>query len=445
MMADGDVDALESKIFQTMLTGYGHDNASFKPFYQSIKVKNIKTFSASVLKPKLIYSNVASGHDSDEKGVRFNRDNSFQEDAADAGDKLGTAASKGPTISHVLPGQEGAHAGNRTMQDNINKVAQGFGDEDRVHQVQENALADQNIQGVPSAGVEANIQSIDDHAPPPAAAGPVLQSAGANGSGPILLNTDAAPTNKALIDEAQNSAKVIGQPSHTLKNNVAQLPHPGLADRNLPLASKPEGSHSVKLASVGGVDNAIKLASTGALDNAIKLAAPANEDHLENLPSTQGGVNVQAAPDAALTTNRQALPSQPAGTNRQATPTATAGLNRQAIDADLMRSNRAHAPIQTVGTHRAKLPDAAATRPSPTIAKHPGAAPGQSLTHTQTAAQKANRLQLLSQNVSQLRLRLDQLAGLNHDVLAAAQQASGGPCINCGNPKCLFTHHIKTG
>ena len=58
MMADGDVDALESKIFQNMLTGYGHDSASFKPFYQSIKVKNIKTFSASVLKPKLIFSNV---------------------------------------------------------------------------------------------------------------------------------------------------------------------------------------------------------------------------------------------------------------------------------------------------------------------------------------------------------------------------------------------------
>ena len=101
-----DVDALESKIFQTMLTGYGHDSTSFKPYYQSIKVKNIKTFSASVLKPKLIYSNVASGHESDEKGVRFNRDNSFQEDAADAGDKLGTAAPK----DHRLPIERKAEA-----------------------------------------------------------------------------------------------------------------------------------------------------------------------------------------------------------------------------------------------------------------------------------------------------------------------------------------------
>jgi hypothetical protein len=35
------------------------------------------------------------------------------------------------------------------------------------------------------------------------------------------------------------------------------------------------------------------------------------------------------------------------------------------------------------------------------------------------------------------------LAGLNNEVLAAAQQAAGGPCINCGNPQCLFTHHLK--
>jgi uncharacterized tellurite resistance protein B-like protein len=143
MMSDGDVDALESKIFQTMLTGDGHDSTSFKPFYQSIKVKNIKTFSASVLKPKLIYSNVASGQD--EKGVRFNRDNSFQEDAAKAGGMAEAPTPKGPVLSHVLPGQEGAHVGNRTMQDNIDKVSQVFGDEDRIHQVQENALADQNI------------------------------------------------------------------------------------------------------------------------------------------------------------------------------------------------------------------------------------------------------------------------------------------------------------
>ena len=173
MMADGDVDALESKIFQNMLTGYGHDSASFKPFYQSIKVKNIKTFSASVLKPKLIFSNVASGKDQDEKGVRFNRDKSFQEDAAQAGDKLGNVSDKGPVISNVLPGLEGAYVGNRTMQDNIDKVSQVFGDEDQVQQVQDNALADQNILKPTSSGIDDNIQTVDGHAPSPALGGPV--------------------------------------------------------------------------------------------------------------------------------------------------------------------------------------------------------------------------------------------------------------------------------
>jgi len=444
MMADGDVDALESKIFQTMLTGYGHDSASFKPFYQSIKVKNIKTFSASVLKPKLIYSNVASSNESDEKGVRFNRDQSFQEDAAQAGDKPGSASPKGPVISNVLPGQEGAHAGNRTMQDNIEKVSKGFGDEDRIHQVQENALAAQTILGPKSTGIAANIQSVDDHAPPPAVSGPVLHAASANGSSPILLNTDAGPSNKALTDKAQNSANVIGLPSQTLNDNAATLPNQGLADRNLPLETSTESANQVKLASAGVGDNAIKLAATGAGDNANKLAVPANEDHLEKLPSAQGVVNIQAAPDSAQITHRQALPNKPVGVNQQATPSPVAALNRQTVPQDLQSTNRADAPIQTIGTHRAKLPDTSVARANPSIAKRPTAPAGASLTAARSVAQKTNRLKQLSENVSQLRLRLDQLAGLNNEVLAAAQKAAGGACNHCGNPQCLFTHHIKT-
>ena len=456
MMADGDVDALESKIFQTMLTGYGHDSASFKPFYQSIKVKNIKTFSASVLKPKLIFSNVASGKDQDEKGVRFNRDKSFQEDAAQAGDKLGNVSDKGPVISNVLPGLEGAYVGNRTMQDNIDKVSQVFGDEDRIHQVQENALADQSILGLKSSGIDDNIQSVDGHAPSPALGGPVLQAAVARGSGPSLSNTNATQAAQPLPTPAQAGTNVIGLPNHSLGDNKAKLPNQAVADRNLPLETSIEGANQVKLAPAGASDNAIKLAASGVLDNAIKLAAtsggdnaiqlvaPANEDHLEKMPAAQGVVNVQALPDTAQNTNRQALPNKPVGANLQAVPSPAAALNRQAAPQDLQSTNRADSPIQTIGTHRAKLPDTSVTRASVSIAKSPTAPAGPNLTAARAVVQKANRLKQLSEHVVQLRLRLDQLAGLNHEVLAAAQQAAGGPCTHCGNPQCLFTHHIKT-
>ena len=454
MMSDGDVDALESKIFQTMLTGYGHDSTSFKPFYQSIKVKNIKTFSASVLKPKLIYSNVASGQD--EKGVRFNRDNSFQEDAAKAGGMAEAPTPKGPVISNVLPGQEGAHAGNRTMQDNIDKVSQVFGDEDRIHQVQENALADQNILKPTSSGIGDNVQTVDGHAPSPALGGPVLEAAVARGSGPSLSNTDATQAAQPFPTQGQASTNVIGLPNHSFGDNKAKLPNQALADRNLSLETSIEGANQVKLAPAGASDNAIKLAASGVLDNAIKLAATsggdnaiqlvahANEDHLEKMPAAQGVVNVQALPDTAQNTNRQALPNKPVGANLQAVPSPAAALNRQAAPQDLQSTNRADAPIQTIGTHRAKLPDTSVTRASVSIAKSPATPPGQNLNAARAVVQKANRLKQLSEHVIQLRLRLDQLAGLNHEVLAAAQQAAGGPCTHCGNPQCLFTHHIKT-
>ena len=432
MMADGDVDALESKIFQNMLTGYGHDSASFKPFYQSIKIKNIKTFSASVLKPKLIFSNVASGKDQDEKGVRFNRDQSFQEDAAQAGDKLGTVSGKGPVISNVLPGLEGAHVGNRTMQDNIDKVSQVFGDEDQVQQVQKNALDDQNILKPKSSGIADNIQTVDGKTRTPGVPGPVLQGAATQGAGPILLNVDAAQATQPLLSKAQNDNNVIGLPSQALNNNVATLPNQGIADRNLPLPTTTDGA------------NQAKLAATGVGDNAIKLAASENETHLEKLPSTQGIVNIQALPDNAQTTHRQALPNKPVGANLQAVPSPAAAANRQAVPQDPLSANRANAPIQTIGTHRAKLPDSSVTRASPSIAKSPAAPAGPNLTAARAAEQKANRLKQLSEHVSQLRLRPYQLAGLNNEVLAAAQQAAGGACNHCGNPKCLFTHHVKT-
>ena len=444
MMADGDVDALESKIFQNMLTGYGHDSASFKPFYQSIKVKNIKTFSASVLKPKLIFSNVASGKDQDEKGVRFNRDKSFQEDAAQAGDKLGNVSDKGPVISNVLPGLEGAYVGNRTMQDNIDKVSQVFGDEDQVQQVQDNALADQNILKPTSSGIDDNIQTVDGHAPSPALGGPVLQAAVTHGAGPILLNTDAVQAPQPLPTQAQANANIIGLPGQVMSDNVASLPNQGIADRNLPLTATSDGANQVKLAATGVADNAIKLAAASVVDNDIKLAASANEDHLEKLAASQGVVNVQAVPDTAKTTNRQGLPNKPVGANQQAAPSTAAGLNRQAVSQDLQSTNRADASIQTIGTHRAKLPDTTVTRASPSITTSTASDPGRKLNAARAVVQKANRLKQLSEHVSQLRLRLDQLAGLNHEVLAAAQQAAGGPCNHCGNPQCLFTHHIKT-
>ena len=155
-------------------------------------------------------------------------------------------------------------------------------------------------------------------------------------------------------------------------------------------------------------------------------------------------VNIQAVPDSAQITHRQALPNKPVGVNQQAAPSPVAALNRQTVPQDLQSTNRADAPIQTIGTHRAKLPDTSVTRANPSIAKRPTAPAGASLTAPRSVAQKTNRLKQLSEKVSQLRLRLDQLAGLNNEVLAAAQKAAGGACNHCGNPQCLFTHHIKT-
>lgn len=367
MMADGDVDGLENKIFQTMLAGYGHDNSSFKPFYQSIKVKNIKTFSASVHKPKLIYSNKAGGIGPDEDGVRFNRDNSFNEQAPGDVDPTEGMSAKGPVISHVLPGEEGSHAGNRTMQENIEKVSQGFGDENQIHVVQDNALGDQKL-GIPKAG---------------------------------------------------------------------------LADR-----------HVAKLPTQGGEDNLIPLHASANDPHVEVLPSDASQANVQSLARETSAINRQATAESQTALNRQAVDSDALqdssasiaktniSDNRQAAPQLAMAPSRQAVAQDGTGTNRVNAPVQTIGTHREKLP-----APSPAIqinlnAQKQAAKVVVSSQAPKPMVPKAARVKQLTEHVKQLRLRLDQLAGLNHAVLQAAENAAGGNCTTCGNPRCLFTHHI---
>ena len=502
MMADGDVDALENKIFQTMLAGYGHDNASFKPFYQSIKVKNIKTFSAAVHKPKLIYSNMSAGSGQDEKGVRFNRDNSLGAETSGVAGQGDLDSGKGPVIAHVLPGQEGGHVGNRTMQENIDKVSQGFGDEDQVHVVQDNALADQLAKASKAPGADDNIQNIGGKSLSPSQDGPILKASSTHASGPVLnavppqgpgpnlLDTNAASANLQSVatDPAMDNA--IRLPSQALADNTSGIKKEGIADRNVALEKSTDPS------------NQAKLSGTGVADNTLKLGTSANDAHLETLPTSGNNNNIQPLTDDSLTVNRQAIPEgatdenrqplgstahvdqaaaiaktplndnrqaaaeksldanrQPAaspteaanrqgagekalGTNTQPAPAPTPSANRQPVPQDAVSSTRDNAPIQTVGTHRAKLPGGTAAPQITLKSRSQPTSAGLTLDAQKPMVRKVDRVKQLTEHVSQLRLRLDQLAGLNHAVLEAAEKAAGGNCSTCGNPKCLFTHHV---
>ena len=428
MMADGTVDALESKIFQTMLAGYGHNNTSFKPFYQSIKVKNIKTFSASVHKPKLIYNNMTAGNGLDDEGVRFNRDNSFNEETPASAEDDPSTKPKGPVISHVLADQEGVHAGNRTMQDNIDKVSQGFGDDDQVQVVQNNALADHLALAARAEDADDNIQRI------------------------------AGKTSNDNLQSIQpgqaDLADGIGIPTQSWADESPDLSKQGLTDSHVALDTHSTSPNVAKRS--GAIDN----------DNTIPLIGSANDPHLASLPTEEVKPNIQSLDREALTTNRQAAPESlptenrqaltsaaledqksslakaPLVDNRQAVTETAKTPNRQPVAQDAAKSNHNNAAVQTIGTHRAQLP---AVSPALKIGLQAHSQPATTRLRTgvqKPSTPKVNRVKELSEHVKQLRLRLDQLAGMNHAVLQAAQNAAGGNCSTCGNPRCLFTHHI---
>ncbi len=140
LLSDGSVDAAEKKLFVNMLTAFGESEKSFSPFFEAIRIKNIKSFDLEDFA-----SSVAA---------KVFRSAKYQASQAqfNASKNYGSKKEIGTIIHH-------------TMQDNIDSVANNFGNEDTIHTMSDNANNLQNIQKVQSTARTANIQKISTDAP----------------------------------------------------------------------------------------------------------------------------------------------------------------------------------------------------------------------------------------------------------------------------------------
>jgi len=59
MMSDGKVDVIEDNLFQSMLTAFSVTVTGFKPYYETIKIKNIKPFDTDSI-PTAFHSRIAA-------------------------------------------------------------------------------------------------------------------------------------------------------------------------------------------------------------------------------------------------------------------------------------------------------------------------------------------------------------------------------------------------
>lgn len=145
MLSDGNVALLENKLFQTILTSFGYSETSFETYYQTIEIKNVKPFDTREFKPKITHHR--RRETDTQEGIQFEK-------------KL-TSAGNG----HQLPTDAyGASMGvqiQRTMQDNIEHVAEDFGSNDNIIQVGHNATDELNLQKLAQSLSADNVQQID--------------------------------------------------------------------------------------------------------------------------------------------------------------------------------------------------------------------------------------------------------------------------------------------
>jgi len=175
MLSDGEVANLEDKLFLSMLTAFGFTEKTFARYLQVLETKNFKPFDTSGFKNRVTHERVTGVDDAD--GVSFKNELS---EAANQGVWVGAATNT--EMSQFIA---------RTMDDNIQSVADDFENQSNVVKVGLNATDGLNLQKIGDGGGAANRQRAGEGDP-----ADNLQK----------VETSAQDTNRQTIDSAASIA-----------------------------------------------------------------------------------------------------------------------------------------------------------------------------------------------------------------------------------------------
>jgi uncharacterized tellurite resistance protein B-like protein len=137
LLSDGVVDAAEKKLFMGMLTAFGYSEKTFRSFYETLHLKNVKSFDLADF--------------ADSSAAQVFRSTQYQ------------ASQAAFNAAHAGEGEQIGSVIHRTLEENIASVTQNAGGEDNVHTMTDNANNRQNIQKVSagSTALEDNIQFVN--------------------------------------------------------------------------------------------------------------------------------------------------------------------------------------------------------------------------------------------------------------------------------------------
>ena len=136
LLTDGSMDAAEKKLFLNMLLAFGESEKTFAQFFEAIRIKNIKPFDIEDFATS--------------PAAKVFRSAKYQASQAqfNASRNYGSKKEIGTIIHH-------------TMKDNIDSVANNFGNGDAIHTMTDNANNLQNIQKISAGAPKDKDSGVD--------------------------------------------------------------------------------------------------------------------------------------------------------------------------------------------------------------------------------------------------------------------------------------------
>lgn len=268
MLADGNVAALEDKLFVSILKAFGFSEKTFQPYYQVIEAKNIKPFDTSKFKLSTQHTRLMSGDGAE--GEVFDNIVVDGKSIQKAGESA-TVAPDQPIVNGTAAQGGMGSVIHRTMQDNVANVNQDFGGEDNIVKVGLNATDQLNLQKVGQASVAANLQNVS--APQASANVQTLTT-----DGPANDNRQQLP-GAAHVDNRQN---IEGEQNHANKQTIDDDLY---ATYGAPIGVDRLSDNVQEISQAAAQPNEQAIAvETPVMNQAQIEATPALSEHVENLP-----------------------------------------------------------------------------------------------------------------------------------------------------------------
>ena len=362
MLADGNVAALEDKLFVSMLKAFGFSENTFQPYYQVIEAKNIKPFDTSKFKLSTQHTRLMSGDASE--GEVFDNIVSDGKNIQKA-----EASQSGPSEQPLVNGastQSGMGSViHRTMQDNIANVNEDFGGEDNIVEVGLNATDQLNVQKVEEATTEVNLQKVA-----------ALQ----NNTNVQTLTTDgiAGDNRQPLSGTAQVGNRQTIDVDQA-KANKQTIDHDLYATYGAPVGVDRLSDNVQEIQQATTLPNVQEVAVESPVTNKAQIDAPAAlSDHVESLPPEVRVQNLfedidslnrklddfeeknkkmlAAAKQAREENKRREAQALAASLNRQSTPETAGQPNRQPLGKEGVTVNVQEVPMDRLQDNDPKAP-----------------------------------------------------------------------------------------